>query len=309
MTGQHRNLSAPPRDDTAPVVVGVDGSGTSRDAAHWAGAIAERFGAPLRIVHAMPTVGPHLTEVATAIEAVVHSYDAGNADIFLKEAAEGIRRERPALHVTTAATSDRVDDVLLDASARARLIVLGGRPIVSAAAVLLGSTTLKVTAAAGCPVAVWRGRHTHPTSDPVIIGVDDSPSGRAALAAGFEIAARLGAPVHAVHAWPVRRPGAEVMLSMMVDWDGLMALQLSALRQLVERYHHGYPQLEVDCYLEEGRAGRALLSHLDGAQLAVVGNRGRGVITAALLGSTSLNMLQHSPVPVIVCHDSSRCGA
>ena len=42
------------------------------------------------------------------------------------------------------------------------------------------------------------------------------------------------------------------------------------------------------------------------AALVVVGTRGRNALAGVLLGSTSLNLLHHSPVPVLVCraHES-----
>lgn len=49
--------------------------------------------------------------------------------------------------------------------------------------------------------------------------------------------------------------------------------------------------------------GKALLRHAEDAQLVVVGTRGRNALAGTLLGSTSLNMLHHSPVPVLICRD------
>ncbi|MET0992571.1 MAG: universal stress protein, partial [Mycobacterium sp.] len=47
-----------------------------------------------------------------------------------------------------------------------------------------------------------------------------------------------------------------------------------------------------------------LLRHVDDAQLVVVGSRGRGPLAGAVLGSTSLNLLHHSGVPVMICHQT-----
>jgi nucleotide-binding universal stress UspA family protein len=288
-----------------PVIVGVDGSESAQSAARWAGAIAERFDAPLRVVHGMPKLGPHLTEAAAAVRAAVLSYQSENAEIFLKEAADAVRCERPGLTVTTAATSDPIDDVLVDASAGARFVVVGGMDISPTAALLLGSTTLKLATHASCPVVVWRGRHTTPTREPVVVGVDESPAGRAALATGFDVAERLGVELHAVHSWALRRPPGDVTIPLLIDWDAVELMQLSALTELVDEYHRDHRSVEVKCFLEAVSPGRALLQHLDHAQLVVVGNRGRPALTAAVLGSTSLNMLHHGTVPVMVCHPAA----
>ncbi len=51
------------------------------------------------------------------------------------------------------------------------------------------------------------------------------------------------------------------------------------------------------------RPGRALLDHLSDAQLVVVATRRSNALSALLLGSTTLNLLHHSPVPVLVCRE------
>lgn len=286
----------------APVIVGVDGSESARSAARWAGAIAERFDAPLRVVHGMPVLGSHLTEAAAIFQVALLTYQADNAEIFLKEAADAVRCERPALTVTTAATSDPIDDVLLDASHRARFVVLGGIDISPAAAVLLGSTTLTLVTQASSPVVAWRGKHTCLTSEPVVVGVDDTPGGRTALATGFEIAERLGVPLHAVHSWAPWRPPEDVTIPLLIDWEEVESQQSAALSALVDEYHRDHPGVQTECFLEAAGPGRALLEHLERAQMVVIGNRGRAALTAAAFGSTSLNLLHHAMIPVIVCH-------
>jgi nucleotide-binding universal stress UspA family protein len=53
--------------------------------------------------------------------------------------------------------------------------------------------------------------------------------------------------------------------------------------------------------IEPDKPSRALLRHAEDAQLIVVDSRGRGLFAGALLGSTGLNLLHHSTVPVIIC--------
>jgi nucleotide-binding universal stress UspA family protein len=250
----------------------------------------------------MPSFGPNLTEAAASYRAGLLTYQANSAEVFLKEAADAVRADRSGLTVTTAATSDPVDDVLVDASGRARLIVLGGIDIRPATAVLLGSTTLRLTTHARCPVVAWRGRHTAPTRGPVVVGVDDTPAGRAALATAFDIADRFGVALHAVHSWALRRPPGDVTVPFLINWEGLEELQFCALTDIVDEHHRDHSDVEMKCFLEEAGPAGALLKHLRNAQLVVVGNRGRPALTAAVLGSTRLNMLHHSKIPVIVCH-------
>ena len=62
-----------------------------------------------------------------------------------------------------------------------------------------------------------------------------------------------------------------------------------------------YPGVAVECVVAEGAAAQAVLDHCGDAQLVVVGTRGRNALASTLLGSTSLNLLQHSEIPVMVC--------
>ena len=143
-------------------------------AACWSAAVAGRLGAPLRLLHALPDFGPNITEAAAAFRAIAMTYHSQNADRFLNEAEEAVRAAHPSVTVFTTATSDSVDDALIGASADARLMVLGGVDLSTAAAILLGSTTLRVTSHARCPVIAWRGTAVPPSNAPIVVGLDES---------------------------------------------------------------------------------------------------------------------------------------
>ena len=51
-------------DSTKPVVVGVNGTSESMAAARWAAAVADKFSAPLQIVHGTPDAGHLLTDAS-----------------------------------------------------------------------------------------------------------------------------------------------------------------------------------------------------------------------------------------------------
>jgi nucleotide-binding universal stress UspA family protein len=50
----------------------------------------------------------------------------------------------------------------------------------------------------------------------------------------------------------------------------------------------------------EGGAARVLLRHAEGADLLVVGSRGRGPIVGSMLGSVSGHCVHHATMPVVV---------
>ena len=90
-----------------------------------------------------------------------------------------------------------------------------------------------------------------------------------------------------------------------VDWDALEALQWQGLLNVLEPWTELYPNVAVTYFVEPEGASKALIRHAADSQLVVVGSRGRNLVTGALLGSTSLNLLHHSAVPVMVCHKAS----
>ncbi|MFV8173080.1 universal stress protein [Mycolicibacterium peregrinum] len=286
----------------APVVVGINGSDGALDAARWAGAVAARFGAPLRIVHALPSIGRNLTQTAAALTAAMMSYQRDMAEAFLKAADEAVRADQPELSVSTVSFNEPADQVLIETSREARLVVLGGKTVTPAAALLIGSTALAVATRAACPVVAFRGDRVAPGDGPVVVGVDDSPAAQAALETAFDFAERFGLPLTAVRSLSLAAPAETgVTIPLLIDWDGVESAELAALTETVDGHEKRHPAVTAKCYVEPDSPGKALLKHVDDSGLVVVGSRGRNALAGVLLGSTSLNLLHHSPVPVMIC--------
>jgi nucleotide-binding universal stress UspA family protein len=72
--------------------------------------------------------------------------------------------------------------------------------------------------------------------------------------------------------------------------------------QDMARLEKEHPELTILRQVTPGQPRTALLDAASGAQLLVVGNRGRGGVTGMLLGSVSQAMLHHAPCPVGVAH-------
>ncbi|WP_123024457.1 universal stress protein [Mycolicibacterium stellerae] len=288
------------------VVVGIDGSDGAVNAALWAGAVALKFESSLHIVHAMPIIGHNLTDAAAAIRAAAMSYQRDCALIFLREAADAVRSHYPNLVVTTESTDMQADEALIGLAGGSRMIVLGNSEVSPAGALLLGSTTLAVAAHADCPVVAWRGTHTAPTDQPVIVGVDRTQRAAVALNAAFEFADRFKAKLAAVRSWSIPGPVAAVSNPLMVDWDARQAAEWTQLTDIVDRCNQNHPDVDATCFVEPAKPTAALLHQIDvaGAQLVVVCSRGRNALASAVLGSTALGLLHHSTVPVMVCSEA-----
>lgn len=286
-------------DNTAPIVVGVDGTIAAQHAARWAGALADRLGSPLHIVHANRRVGHQFSDVMAALAAASAAAEREAAPTILKTAAAAVGRAHPNLQITTAVLDEPVDDALKKLSRHARLLVIGCDEVIPGVALLVGSLTLDLCGHTDCPVIAWRGESLKPTTRPIVVGVDGSSD--AVLELAFQLAAVLKAPVQAVHAWSMRIPAGEVSIPFLIDWAAIELEQVNALNRAVDPYRRSHPDVVVDVLVDAARPRRALLQQLSDAQMVIVGSRGRGPLAATVLGSTSLNMLHHSPVPVVVC--------
>lgn len=135
----------------------------------------------------------------------------------------------------------------------------------------------------------------------IVIATDGSPTGRAAVEAGVELAADEGAGIVAVHvvsildfaehgnggapARPQRLPRAEDDSALQDALALAAAHGVDATSELLV----GYPPKQII----------RLASEL-GADLIVVGSRGLGRLKGVFLGSTSREVLAHAGRPVLV---------
>ncbi len=279
-----------------PVVVGIDGSMNALTAVRWAAAEAANRRAPLRIVHvclpalgqAPPNVPPPMADMLVA---------AGNH--WLTEAATEARRIWD--DVTTALVRDDEIRALLNESRSARLMVLGARGYGGFAELLLGSVALTVSARGGCPMVVVRGEDEDRTGRPIVVGVDGSRNGDAAVVFAFEEAQRRSVPLVAVHTW-TDTPAATAfaMAPFAVDWSDLHHQEQLMLEEHLDGWQDKYPDVLVRRVVSRDRPAHSLLQQARAAQLVVVGTRGHGNVAGLVLGSTSRALLNHAPCPVAV---------
>jgi nucleotide-binding universal stress UspA family protein len=292
-------------DPKWPIVVGIDGSDESMSAARWAAAVAARFDAPLELVNGLPGANHLLTEAATAIRAAALAEYREHGAAILKSAEEEARATVPGLEVFTLRCDEPADALLASRSHTAQLVVLGSEAITPATAVLVGSTTLAVSARSTCPVVVWRGDQSVPNHQPVVLGVDGRTDA-VAFRTAFEFAHRFDVELRAVHAGSSFRPPAWMTIPFLVDWDGLETLEWANLLMALEPWTDRYPDVRVTNFVEPDGPATALLRHASDAQLVVVGSRNRPLLAGTILGSTGLNLLHHCPTPVVVCHSTTQ---
>jgi nucleotide-binding universal stress UspA family protein len=281
---------------SSPVVVGVDGSESALQAVRWAADEARRRHVPLRLVHAREVpVGypPGFVDWHA-----LHQALAAQSRSWLDKAREVAEQAAPEVEVHAGGIAAGAVPALVKESEGACLLVLGTRGLGGFSGLLIGSTAVELAARAQCPVVAVRGADH---DGPVVVGVDGTPVGEAAIAFAFAEASARGAGLVAVHTW------TDLVLEVALA-GGPADLDFSVLAQQAEEvlgerlagWQEKYPDVSVTRHVSRERASRGLLRHAEGAQLVVVGSRGRGGFRGLLLGSTSQHLLHHAPCPVAV---------
>jgi nucleotide-binding universal stress UspA family protein len=280
-----------------PILVGVDGSRSATDAVRWATAEAHRRHTGLRLVEAIgrpPAQGePDARYVAPTYREVL--LDAARAR--LDAAAQVAGEIAPDVLVTTAVLTDYPVPRLVTESRAAQLVVVGDHGPAGGPGLLVGSVAAGVAAHAACPTVVVRGGGV-PADGPVVVGIDGSPVSEAATAFAFDAAAARHAPLVAVHAWQDEMIGTSVEL--LVDWQAAEAEQHQLLAERLAGWGAKYPDVPVERVVVLDRPAHALRARSVGAQLLVVGSRGRGGFVGTVLGSVSRSVLHHAACPVAI---------
>ena len=132
---------------------------------------------------------------------------------------------------------------------------------------------------------------------PLVVGVDGSPFAAAALDWAAALAGRLGTEVVAVHA-------LGLLAHAGYGNEPAEAHRRDVADALSRRWTEPARRagIEPRCQLADGNPVTALVAVAgdEGAAMIVVGSRGTGGFPGLQLGSTSLQLAQHSPVPVVV---------
>ncbi len=306
-TNRPGGAAAPPGAPTAgDVVVGVDGSAGACRALDQAVQLAAGSGAALRVLHAytrpvwVDAVAGLPTAVAvSATEA--RALAVAHADGWVARALARCGERRPVT-VVTQVVEGSPGDLLVRAARDAALLVIGRRTHGPLAAALLGSASAPVLHHATCPVLVVPPHGPPPAAAGprrIVVGVDGSPAGRAALRWAASFAGPSGCPVVAVRAWNYDTvPGFPPMLTIPTD-EEYAAAALDWLRAELATALPGDPPVEP--VARRGRPATVLQDLAGPDDLLVLGTRGHGRLGAGLLlGSVAAHCAQHAAAPVLL---------
>jgi nucleotide-binding universal stress UspA family protein len=271
------------------ILVGYDGSPDSEQALRWAAREARWRGTVLTVCACAPGQAESASAAGRASDRMqpADDQDLAGALRFAHELM-GAGQARPLLAAGPAAR------VLCELCADADMVVVGQRGRGGLPGSLLGSTGQQVCAHARGRVVVVRG-HWHPAAEyipgPVVVGADGSDGSLTAITFAAEEAMLREVPLLAVCAL-ADSPGS---------LGGTSQIQ-EAVDQDIALREKEYPELTILRQVTFGQPRTALLDATSGAQLLIVGSRGRGGLKGMPLGSVSQAMLHHARCPVGVVH-------
>ncbi|MFJ2770689.1 universal stress protein [Streptomyces sp. NPDC087300] len=310
--GGHDGAGEPERGQ-GPVVAAFDGSAGSGHALEWALAEARLRGAPLRIVHVrsygIPFVDGPLTPPLREPSTGDLVMDRVRTDLEGRAGLEGrtgleARPDLPPLEYVTVDGSPGRELPRLGADAQ--LLVLGSRGRGGFASLLLGSNGLACAREAACPVVVVRGPSEGAADSGavgrcggprVVLGLSAPAPDAAAVAFAFAAAARRGArlQVIAAYPWPVlsSTPTGDFVVSAIEDEE--TRVDYASLGDEVLAPHRArWPDVPVDVFVVPGDAAGHLVDASHDADLVVVGRHRRRVGPGRWLGSVTHAVLLHA---------------
>ncbi len=281
------------------LIVGFDGSTSSRRALEWAGAVARARGVGLQVVTAWkyPAMagGPLGPSELSSPEEMERSVRESAASIVAE-----LGDELPAeveIHVGGGPAAS----VLLRAAAKvlSPTIVVGARGLGGFEGLLLGSVSQQCLEYATCPVVIVRGDHpptagpdappiVAPMVAPIVVGLDGSDGAARAIEWAVDLAVATGGRIVAVHA-----PGA-----------GATAPVLDRARESVQEWCRPIEERGVryTSRIDAGDARSILASIADeeDAALLVVGSRGLAAVRGLRVGGVAGYLARHASRSIAV---------
>lgn len=134
---------------------------------------------------------------------------------------------------------------------------------------------------------------------PIVVGVDGSPQSLEALRQARRLAELTGCPLKAIIVWEYS--------SMMDGMPGSLEWNpqddaAQALADALDAAFGSDAPTHLEQVVVQGHAARVLTEESRGAEILVVGSRGRGGFAGLLLGSVSSAVAAHARCPVLITH-------
>jgi len=278
------------------ILCGTDFSAAAAQAATEAAHLARLHGEPLQLVHVRPPISFR--------ESLSPDLTAWHDTIRTQLEQEAARLRALGAAVETTILVGRPDEELMEQARRhdARIIVVGALGSRSPLEWLIGSTAERTAAASPVPVLVVRGGGdaSGVLTGPIVVGVDFTAAGKAAVEWAQAHAALGERRVQAIHLYSLADMAKRFGLA---SDDGTARGQIETLlrRDLAALVGDA---AAADCELRPltaaGRTAADLLQRSTelGATLLVLGSHERDAIDRLLLGGVAHSLLARAPISV-----------
>ncbi|HET8951725.1 MAG TPA: universal stress protein [Solirubrobacteraceae bacterium] len=281
------------------IIVGVDESERSQDAAALAARLARGTGAELLLVCAYP-YDDHPSRSANA---EYRRYLREDALAALERAAGALPDDVPAERLAIPEVSPAKTIQEQAAKARASLIVIGSSHRGALGRVLAGTTAERLLHGAPCPVAVAPRGHRHAEHEriaTIAVGCDGSPESEAALTAAVGFARLHGARLRLIEVLDTTWLGTPALMQGPGQYADPQEREAQARSWLAGRVAALPEDVAAEPLVLTGLPEAQLAEQSRHADLVVVGSRGYGPHRSVLLGSVSGWLVRDAACPVLV---------
>lgn len=300
-------------DRLKSIIVGVDFTTNSKAAVRQAVRIAKWNRSRLRAVHVVDSlVLAAVQDAAVAFNGDVRSDLAEDARVGWKTFIADIP-ESESLELIVEIGSPRPTLLRIAKQNEADLLVLGARGVSGGHIGTLASACVRK---AECPVLLVQENHSGPFKS-VVACVDFSETSKLALERAIRTAAQDSAALHILHvfygpwnrphywepAWPVK---AEIKNEYTAGID-------KKLREFCEQFRHELEFLKAQYHVIDhpGSHGAAITDFVKegGADLVVLGTRGRTNLRDMIIGSTAERVVRDAPCSILAIRPVETAGA
>lgn len=268
---------------TLRITVGLDDERASTLALDWA-------------IEQATSRSVHLTLV-TAFDALLAT--PVDEEARLESARARIADSAPGTPVETDVANGPALATLLRYAERSDLLVIGSHRTRHYRSVLSGDLPARVARHAACPVVVVPDDWT-PREGPVVVGLDDDASSRAAIRRAAEFALDSGDELRILHAWMRPQPASDPVRFYGWAPKDLRDAHARRLAQAAHVLRRRYPQLRIREDLYEGVAVNGLRILAESARLVVIGSHRRGALAGFVLGSVGRELMHSSSAPLCI---------
>lgn len=277
------------------VVVGVDGTPASINAARYAKKEAGRCRSALEIVHVVPEIVPIAGLLPIPPDDAV---PAGRS--VLHAALDRLDDVEEDVAVITHLRRGSVVATLAAAGEGARSVVVGSDRRPAPMRLLTGNVTTGVAARSPAPVvSVPETWSPDLTQGVVVVGVKHPDHAESLLAEAFELARERGSRLVVLHSW-LPRHAFERLEPDRSALERQEAEALDELRAVVAPWRERFPEVDVELRSAQDEPAHALVMASTQADELVIARRAHGFPAAAHLGSTARTVLLYAHCPVRV---------